>query len=78
MPWNYPYYQVARFAAPNLMIGNTILLKHAPQCPESALAQLEQIFHEAGLPADAYIKSSPRKTSRWQPSSPILGSPESP
>ncbi len=38
MPWNFPYYQVARFAAPNLMIGNTIILKHAPQCPESALA----------------------------------------
>jgi succinate-semialdehyde dehydrogenase / glutarate-semialdehyde dehydrogenase len=54
MPWNYPYYQVARFAAPNLMTGNTIVLKHAPQCPESALA-MEQIFHEAGLPADAYI-----------------------
>jgi succinate-semialdehyde dehydrogenase/glutarate-semialdehyde dehydrogenase len=54
MPWNYPYYQVARFSAPNLMIGNTILLKHAPQCPESALA-MEQIFIEAGLVADAYI-----------------------
>jgi succinate-semialdehyde dehydrogenase / glutarate-semialdehyde dehydrogenase len=54
MPWNYPYYQVARFAAPNLMIGNTIVLKHAPQCPESALA-MEQIFRAAGLPADAYI-----------------------
>ena len=54
MPWNYPYYQVARFAAPNLMIGNTIVLKHAPQCPESALA-MEQIFRDAGLPADAYI-----------------------
>ena len=54
MPWNYPYYQVARFAGPNLMVGNTILLKHAPQCPESALA-MEQIFHDAGLPADAYI-----------------------
>src|SRR6202050_4754962 len=54
MPWNYPYYQVARFAAPNLMIGNTIILKHAPQCPESASA-MEQIFHDAGLPADAYI-----------------------
>ncbi len=54
MPWNYPYYQVARFAAPNLMIGNTIVLKHAPQCPESALA-MEQIFQSAGLPTDAYI-----------------------
>jgi succinate-semialdehyde dehydrogenase/glutarate-semialdehyde dehydrogenase len=54
MPWNFPYYQVARFAAPNLMAGNTIILKHAPQDPESALA-MEQIFHDAGLPADAYI-----------------------
>src|SRR6201992_3737066 len=54
MPWNYPYYQVARFAGPNLMIGNTIILKHAPQCPESALA-MEQIFRDAGLPDDAYI-----------------------
>ena len=54
MPWNYPYYQVARFAGPNLMVGNTILLKHAPQCPESALA-MEQIFRDAGLAADAYI-----------------------
>ena len=54
MPWNYPYYQVARFAAPNLMIGNVIILKHAPQCPESALA-MEQIFRDAGLPDDAYI-----------------------
>ena len=54
MPWNYPYYQVARFAGPNLLIGNTILLKHAPQCPESSEA-MEQIFHEAGVPKDAYI-----------------------
>ena len=54
MPWNYPYYQVARFAGPNLVVGNTILLKHAPQCPESALA-MEQIFHQAGIPKDAYI-----------------------
>jgi succinate-semialdehyde dehydrogenase / glutarate-semialdehyde dehydrogenase len=54
MPWNYPYYQVARFAGPNLVIGNTILLKHAPQCPESALA-MERIFHEAGVPVDAYV-----------------------
>ena len=54
MPWNFPYYQVARFAAPNLMVGNTVILKHAPQCPESALA-IEKIFQDAGLPADAYI-----------------------
>ncbi len=54
MPWNYPYYQVARFAAPNLMVGNPILLKPAPQCPESALAT-EQIFHDAGLTTDAYL-----------------------
>ena len=54
MPWNFPYYQVARFAGPNLAIGNTILLKHAPQCPESAEA-IEQLYQEAGVPADAYI-----------------------
>ncbi|GAA1949066.1 NAD-dependent succinate-semialdehyde dehydrogenase [Nocardioides panacihumi] len=53
MPWNYPYYQVARFAAPNLMAGNTIVLKHAAQCPESSAA-MEQIFLDAGLPAGAY------------------------
>jgi succinate-semialdehyde dehydrogenase / glutarate-semialdehyde dehydrogenase len=54
MPWNYPYYQVARFAAPNLMIGNTVVLKHAPQCPESALA-MANMFRDATLPPDAYI-----------------------
>ncbi|WP_328906719.1 NAD-dependent succinate-semialdehyde dehydrogenase [Streptomyces sp. NBC_00234] len=54
MPWNFPYYQVARFAAPNLMLGNTILLKHAPQCPESALA-MERLFRDAGLPEGAYV-----------------------
>ncbi|WP_400160055.1 NAD-dependent succinate-semialdehyde dehydrogenase [Arthrobacter sp. BPSS-3] len=53
MPWNYPYYQVARFAAPNLVLGNTILLKHAGSCPQSALA-IEAIFHDAGLPKGAY------------------------
>jgi len=54
MPWNFPYYQVARFAGPNLIIGNTILLKHAPQCPQSAEA-MEQIFHDAGFPDGAYV-----------------------
>ncbi|KNA90540.1 NAD-dependent succinate-semialdehyde dehydrogenase [Gordonia sp. w5E2] len=54
MPWNYPYYQVARFAGPNLVLGNTIVLKHAPQCPESAAA-LQQIFLDAGYPVGAYV-----------------------
>jgi succinate-semialdehyde dehydrogenase / glutarate-semialdehyde dehydrogenase len=53
MPWNYPYYQVARFAGPNLVIGNPILLKHAPQCPESAEA-MQQIFDDAGYPEGCY------------------------
>jgi succinate-semialdehyde dehydrogenase/glutarate-semialdehyde dehydrogenase len=48
MPWNFPYYQVARFAAPNIVIGNTILLKHAGQCPESAAA-IEAMYSDAGL-----------------------------
>jgi len=58
MPWNFPYYQVARFAGPNVVAGNTILLKHAPQCPESAAA-IEQIFTDAaaalGAPAGVYV-----------------------
>ncbi len=54
MPWNYPVYQVARFAGPNLTLGNTIVLKHAPQCPESAEA-LEAIFRDAGYPTGAYV-----------------------
>lgn len=53
MPWNYPYYQVARFAAPNLLLGNVILLKHAPQCPESAL-RMAEMFAEAGLTRGGY------------------------
>jgi succinate-semialdehyde dehydrogenase/glutarate-semialdehyde dehydrogenase len=54
MPWNYPYYQVARFVAPNLALGNTILLKHAPNCPSSALA-IEKLLHDAGVPSGAFI-----------------------
>jgi succinate-semialdehyde dehydrogenase/glutarate-semialdehyde dehydrogenase len=53
MPWNFPYYQVARFAAPNIVVGNTILLKHAPQCPESAAA-IEKIYADAGLGDGVY------------------------
>ena len=54
MPWNFPYYQVARFAAPNLVLGNTIILKHASQCPESAAA-IEKIYKDAGFPEGAYV-----------------------
>ena len=53
MPWNFPTYQVARFAGPNLVIGNAVLLKHAPQCPETAAA-LQQIYLDAGFPEGAY------------------------
>lgn len=54
MPWNFPYYQIARFAAPNLMLGNTIILKHAESVPRSALA-VEQIMKDAGVPKGAYV-----------------------
>ena len=54
MPWNYPYYQIARFAAPNLMLGNTIVLKHAESVPKCALA-VQQIMADAGLPEGAYV-----------------------
>ncbi|WP_246126174.1 NAD-dependent succinate-semialdehyde dehydrogenase [Nesterenkonia populi] len=53
MPWNYPYYQVARFAAPNLVAGNTVLLKHAEICPEAALA-IQSLMDEAGVPPGVF------------------------
>lgn len=53
MPWNYPHYQVARFIAPNLMLGNAVVLKHAPSCPKSATAIIS-ILAKAGLPKGAY------------------------
>ncbi|MFD9892364.1 NAD-dependent succinate-semialdehyde dehydrogenase [Amycolatopsis sp. NPDC059027] len=56
MPWNFPCYQVARFVAPNLVLGNTILLKHASICPRSAKA-IEEILREAGVPEDAYVNT---------------------
>lgn len=52
-PWNFPFYQVARFAAPNIMIGNTILIKHASIVPQCAIA-IEEIFIEAGAPVGLY------------------------
>ena len=54
MPWNYPIYQIARFAGPNLMNGNCIILKHAEITPKSAAA-FEQVLKDAGLPDGVYI-----------------------
>jgi succinate-semialdehyde dehydrogenase / glutarate-semialdehyde dehydrogenase len=53
MPWNYPYYQVARFAAPALVVGNTVIVKHAENCPTSALA-IAQIMKDADVPEGVY------------------------
>ena len=53
MPWNFPYYQVARFVAPNIMVGNTILLKHASIVPQCAAA-IEELFEEAEAPKGLY------------------------
>jgi succinate-semialdehyde dehydrogenase/glutarate-semialdehyde dehydrogenase len=52
-PWNFPYYQLARFAAPNLMAGNVVMVKHAGCVPQCAMA-FEKLWLEAGAPAGAY------------------------
>jgi len=52
-PWNFPYYQLARFVAPNLMAGNVVLVKHASNVPQCAIAFAE-LFMEAGAPLGAY------------------------
>jgi succinate-semialdehyde dehydrogenase/glutarate-semialdehyde dehydrogenase len=52
-PWNYPYYQLARVAAPNLMLGNTVICKHAPSVPQCALA-FEKLFLDAGAPVGVW------------------------
>ncbi len=53
MPWNFPFYQVARFAAPNLVLGNTLLLKHAESVPQCALA-IADVMRDAGVPDGVY------------------------
>jgi succinate-semialdehyde dehydrogenase/glutarate-semialdehyde dehydrogenase len=52
-PWNYPYYQIVRFAAPNLMAGNVVMIKHASNVPQCAQA-FEQLMTDAGAPPGAY------------------------
>jgi len=52
-PWNFPYYQLARFAGPNLMAGNVVMVKHSGTVPQCALA-FEKLWREAGAPAGAY------------------------
>lgn len=52
-PWNFPYYQLARFAAPNLMAGNVVMVKHSATVPQCALA-FEKLWRDAGAPVGAY------------------------
>ncbi len=52
-PWNFPYYQLARVAAPQLIAGNVVMMKHAENVPQCALA-FERLFKEAGAPDGAY------------------------
>ena len=53
MPWNFPFYQVVRFAAPNIMAGNTVMVKHASNVPQCAVA-IADLFTECGVPNGVY------------------------
>jgi succinate-semialdehyde dehydrogenase / glutarate-semialdehyde dehydrogenase len=73
-PWNFPFYQVARFAAPNLMIGNTVVVKHASLVPQCAIA-IEKLFLDSGAPMGIYtnLQISGKRASALVSNSQIKG-----
>jgi succinate-semialdehyde dehydrogenase / glutarate-semialdehyde dehydrogenase len=73
-PWNFPYYQLARFAAPNLMAGNVVMVKHAACVPQCAIA-FQSLWREAGAPEGAYtnVRASYEQVNRIIDDSRIRG-----
>ncbi len=55
MPWNYPYYQVARFAAPNLIVGNTVILQARGKLPDLGPGDRADHLKDAGVPDGVYV-----------------------